>query len=146
MGEEDQPWNSRGELQGDHLPHESRRREPIHLLRKGQQSESRLVERFEIEPFSDFFSQNDQAFSTARSLLYRRHIFQENTRWEALGEMYKMHVLLHRSDLNIPAKLLSNFPPHFSANFPQTAMIQHFSNEFFCAEFDENVSEVRRMF
>ena len=37
----------------------------------------------------------------ARSLLYRRQILQVNTRWKALDESYKMHMLLHRSDLNI---------------------------------------------
>ena len=37
----------------------------------------------------------------ARSLLYRRQILQENIRWKALDEIYKMYMLLHRSDLNI---------------------------------------------
>jgi hypothetical protein len=37
----------------------------------------------------------------ARSLLYRRQILQENIRWKALDEIYNMHMLLHRSDLNI---------------------------------------------
>ena len=40
----------------------------------------------------------------ARSLLYRRQILQENIRWKALDEIYKiyMYMLLHRSDFNIP--------------------------------------------
>ena len=37
----------------------------------------------------------------ARSLLYRRQLLQENIRWEALDEIYKIYMLLHRSDLNI---------------------------------------------
>ena len=36
----------------------------------------------------------------ARSLLYRRQILQENIRWKALDEIYKIYMLLHRSDLN----------------------------------------------
>ena len=35
----------------------------------------------------------------ARSHLYRRQIFQENIRWKALDEIYKIYMLLHRSDL-----------------------------------------------
>ena len=37
----------------------------------------------------------------ARSLLYQRQILQENIRWKALVEIYKIYMLLHRSDLNI---------------------------------------------
>ena len=37
----------------------------------------------------------------ARFLLYRRQIWQENIRWKALDEIYKIYMLLHRSDLNI---------------------------------------------
>ena len=46
----------------------------------------------------------------ACSLLYRRQILQENIRWKALDEIYKIYMLLHRfgflhrSDLNILAK------------------------------------------
>ena len=40
----------------------------------------------------------------ARSLLYRRQILQVNIRWKALDEIYKMYILLHRSDLKISAK------------------------------------------
>ena len=46
----------------------------------------------------------------ARSLLYRRQILQANIRWKALDEIYKIYMLLHRSDLNISA----NFRPTFS--------------------------------
>ena len=37
----------------------------------------------------------------ARSLLYRRQILQLNICWKALDEIYKIYMLLHRSDLNI---------------------------------------------
>ena len=52
----------------------------------------------------------------ARSLLYRRQILQENIRWKALDEIYKIYMLLHRSDLNISANVRQTFS-HFSANF-----------------------------
>ena len=42
----------------------------------------------------------------ARSLLYRRQILQENSRWKALDEIYKIYMLLHRSDRNISEKIL----------------------------------------
>ena len=44
----------------------------------------------------------------ARSPLYRRQILQQNIRWKALDEIYKIYMLLHRSDLNI-----SEFFPKF---------------------------------
>ena len=47
----------------------------------------------------------------ARSLLYRRQILQQNIRWNVLDEIYKIYMLLHRSDLNI------------SENFRQTCRI-----------------------
>ena len=40
----------------------------------------------------------------ARSLLYRRQILQVHIRWKALDEIYKIYMLLHRSDLNISKK------------------------------------------
>ena len=59
----------------------------------------------------------------ARSLLYRRQILQVNIRWKALDEIYKIYMLLHRSGLNISAKIVeillifrNNFKIcHFSA-------------------------------
>ena len=45
----------------------------------------------------------------ARSLLYRRQILQENIRWKALDEIYKIYMLLHRSDLNISEKFRLTF-------------------------------------
>ena len=40
----------------------------------------------------------------ARSLLYQRQILQQNIRWKALDEIYKIYMLLNRSDLNISEK------------------------------------------
>ena len=51
-----------------------------------------------------------------RSLLYRRQILQENIHWKALDEIYKIYMLLHRSDLNISENFRQNFS-HFLANF-----------------------------
>ena len=52
----------------------------------------------------------------ARSLLYRRQILQEYIRWKALDEIYKIYMLLHRSDLNISENFRQTFP-HFSDFF-----------------------------
>ena len=41
----------------------------------------------------------------ARSWLYRRQLLQVNIRWKALDEIYKICMHLHRSDLNISAKI-----------------------------------------
>ena len=59
-----------------------------------------LVERFYIGLLSDFSAKILMIkFYRARSLLYRRQILQENIRWKALDEIYKIYMLLHRSDL-----------------------------------------------
>ena len=52
----------------------------------------------------------------ARSLLYRRQILQENIRWKAPDEIYKICMLLHRSDLNISENFRQLFS-HFWQNF-----------------------------
>ena len=44
-----------------------------------------------------------------RSLLYRRQISQEKIRCKALDEIYKINLLLHRSDLNISEKNRQTF-------------------------------------
>ena len=43
-------------------------------------------------------------------MLYRRQILQENIRWKALDEIYKMYnlILLYRSDMKISAKSRHN--------------------------------------
>ena len=61
----------------------------------------------------------------ARSLLYRRQILQENIRWKALDEIYKIYMLLHRSDLNISEKIRQNFL-HFSAEVSLFGKFTHF--------------------
>ena len=57
-------------------------------------------------------------FYRARSRLYRRQILQENIRWKALDEIYKIYMLLHRSDLNISEKFRQTFS-HFLAKLIQ---------------------------
>ena len=68
----------------------------------------------------------------ARSLLYRRQILQENIRWKALDEIYKIYMLLHRSDLNIE----------------KNCKFRHFRILFieFCSDFNEILLEFRRYF
>ena len=51
-----------------------------------------------------------------RSLLYRRQILQVSIRWNALDEIYKIYMLLHRSDLNISENFRQTFS-QFSAKF-----------------------------
>ena len=58
--------------------------------------------------FPGFFSQMSKLYS-ARSLLYRRQILQVNRRWKALDEIYKIYMLLQRSDLNISANFRQMF-------------------------------------
>ena len=84
----------------------------------------------------------------ARSLLYRRQSLQENIRWKALDEIYKIYMFLRRSDLNISAKLCQTYS-HFWQIF---AKITHIRKRFieFCSAFDEilwkKMSEFRKYF
>ena len=80
----------------------------------------------------------------ARSLLYRRQILQENIRWKALDEIYKIYMLLHRSDLNISEKNRQTFS-HFSAILQNLPIFEKKIIEF-CSDFDENWSEFRKYF
>ena len=80
----------------------------------------------------------------ARSLLYRRQILQENIRWKALDEIYKIYMLLHRSDLNISENFRQTFS-HFSANFAKFTHVREIVIEF-CSEFDKILSEFRKYF
>ena len=79
----------------------------------------------------------------ARSLLYRRQILQQNIRWKALDEIYKIYMLLHHLDVNISAKCHQTFS-HLSVfgNCLQNFII--FIE--FCSDFDENFSEFRQIF
>ena len=45
----------------------------------------------------------------ARSRLYRSDNLPENIRWKALDEIYKIYMLLHRSDLKIQQTFFHNF-------------------------------------
>ena len=84
----------------------------------------------------------------ARSLLYRRQILQENIRWKALDEIYKIYMLMHRSDLNISENFRQTFS-HFSANFGKLiSKFTHFRKKIidFCQDFDEILSEFRKYF
>ena len=60
--------------------------------------------------------ENFANFWRYRSRLYRNQNLQVNIRWKALDEIYKICMLLHRSDLNISENFRQTFS-HFSA-FP----------------------------
>ena len=62
----------------------------------------------------------------ARSLLYRRQILQENIRWKALDEIYKIFMLLHRSDLNISENFRQFFSHFFKKKWQFFAKIRYF--------------------
>ena len=87
-----------------------------------------LVERFDIEPFSDFQT-NEQtlqgSFSSVSSLYYRRQILQENIRWKALDEIYKIYMLLHRSDRNISENFRQNVS-HFMAKICKNSLFLNY--------------------
>ena len=62
----------------------------------------------------------------ARSLLYRRQILQVNIRWKALDEIYKIYMLLHRSDLNISENFRENVS-HFWQKLQKFVIFEFFS-------------------
>ena len=63
----------------------------------------------------------------ARSLLYRRQILQENIRWKALDEIYKIYMLLHRSDLKHFRKFSSNFFAFWAKSLQKFIVFEFFS-------------------
>ena len=83
----------------------------------------------------------------ARSLLYRRQILQENIRWKALDEIYKIYMLLHRSDLNI-SEIVHQIVSHFLQNLQNFVIFEFFSLIFaqilikFCRNFADNLENV----
>ena len=84
----------------------------------------------------------------ARSLLYRRQILQVNIRWKALDEIYKIYMLLHRSDLNI-SEIFRQHCSHFWANICKNSLfLKFFSLIFaqilmkFCRNFADNLENV----
>ena len=62
----------------------------------------------------------------ARSLLYRRQIVQVNIRWKALDEIYKIYMLLHRSDLNISKKFRQNLFAFFGKILQNSLFLNSF--------------------
>ena len=63
----------------------------------------------------------------ARSLLYRRQILQVNISWEALDEIYKIYMLLHRSDLNMSEIVRQFFFAFFGKNLQNFVIFELFS-------------------
>ena len=63
---------------------------------------------------------------------------QVNIRWKTLDEIYKIYMLLHRSDLNISENFRQIFS-HFLAKFAKFRLLTDF-----CSDFDEILSEFRR--
>ena len=76
--------------------------------------------------------------------MYRRQILQENIRWKALDEIYKICMLLHRSDLNISG-IFGQMFSHLSAFFATNRYFRTLLIEF-RSDFDEIMSELRRFF
>ena len=66
----------------------------------------------------------------SRSLLHRRQNLQENIRWKALDEIYKIYMLLQRSDLNISEFFRQTFS-HFLAKFLQKFVVFEFFSLIF---------------
>ena len=84
----------------------------------------------------------------ARSLLYRRQILQENIRWKALDEIYKIYMLLHRSDLNISEIVRQIVSQFLAKNLQNFVIFEFFSLIFaqilmkFCRNFADNLENV----
>ena len=60
----------------------------------------------------------------ARSRLYRRQILQVNIRWKALDEIYKIYMLLLRSDINI-SEIFRQIFSHFLAKICKISLFLH---------------------
>ena len=73
----------------------------------------------------------------ACSPLYRRQILQVNIRWKALDEIYKIYMLLHRSDLNISENFRQFFFA-FLAFFLQKNLKRFFVFAFLFQTFSRN--------
>ena len=63
----------------------------------------------------------------ARFRLYRSQILQVNTRWKALDEIYKIYMLLHRSDLNISENFRQTFFAFFGKILQKFVIFEFFS-------------------
>ena len=70
-----------------------------------------------------------------------------NTRWKTLDEIYKIYMLLHRSDLNISENVVKLFRI-FWHNFAKFVIFEFFSLIFaqilmkFCRNFADNLENV----
>ena len=73
----------------------------------------------------------------ARSLLYRLQILQENIRWKALDEIYKIYMLLHRSD-PIFQKKISTIPRKFLAFLKHKIEIAELCKGVHCVDLGES--------
>ena len=88
----------------------------------------------------------------ARSLLYRRQILQQNIRWKALDEIYKIYMLLHRSDLNISENFRRTFFAFFGKFLQKFFIFEFFSLIFaqilmkFSRNFADNLENVEIKF
>ena len=88
----------------------------------------------------------------ARSLLYRRQNLQEDIRWKALAEIYKIYMLLQRSDLNISEikYFSSNFFRIFRQNLQNLLIFEKLSLTFaqslmkFCRNFANIFEKVEK--
>ena len=87
----------------------------------------------------------------ARSRLYRSRFLQVNICWKALGEIYKIYILLHRSDLNtseIFRQTFSHFFAFFGKNLQIFVIFEFFSLIFaqmlmkFCRNFADILENV----
>ena len=92
-----------------------------------------------------FSAVSTQASKQARSSSpsRRRQISQVIIRWKALDEIYKIYMLLQRSDLNILEFFRQTFP-HFSANFCKFLNLLIF--EIFSLNFAQNLMKICRSF
>ena len=82
----------------------------------------------------------------ARSLLYRRQILQVNIRWKALDEIYKIYMLLHRSDLKSSANMRPTFLLVYKLIFEKLIFYFSETNVIFNLKIDELLSEFRMCF
>ena len=88
----------------------------------------------------------------ARSLLYRRQILQESIRWKALDEIYKIYMLLHRSDLNISESFRQTFSHFFGKCLQKFVIFEFVSVIFaqilmkFCRNFADILENVEIIF
>ena len=84
----------------------------------------------------------------ARSRLYRSRFLQVNIRWKALDEIYKIYMLLHRSDLNISEIFRQTFVAFFGKILQQFVLKKLFSVIFaqifmkFCRNFADILETV----